>query len=170
MQAVCELLTVAGKTLDSSSPQSKNRTTAYFTVMEKWMNSKSLSSRTRFMARDLIELRRSSWIPRRAQLQVLLLTDNMLSSCFCCKFRRSCSTARLDKPASQAQHDSFDLQFSRRNDLCPLGKETCSFMTIAMAILSMIAQQGCTLYASISLYPLRIYHCLKNSTSSVFWS
>lgn len=77
MQAVCELLTVAGKTLDSASPQSKQKTTAYFTVMEKWMNSKSLPSRTRFMARDLIELRRSNWIPRRAQLQVLVHTSNM---------------------------------------------------------------------------------------------
>lgn len=77
MQAVCELLTVAGKTLDSASPQSKQRTSAYFTVMEKWMNSKSLPSRTRFMARDLIELRRSNWIPRRAQLQVFVLANSM---------------------------------------------------------------------------------------------
>lgn len=85
VQAVCELLTVAGKTLDSASPQSKQRTTAYFTVMEKWMNSKSLPSRTRFMARDLIELRRSNWIPRRAQLQVFVRSSNMPASCFGCK-------------------------------------------------------------------------------------
>jgi len=70
MQAVCELLTVAGKTLDSASAQSKQRTSSYFSVMEKWMVSKTLPSRTRFMVRDLIELRRSNWIPRRAALQV----------------------------------------------------------------------------------------------------
>ena len=40
--------------------------------MDKWMGSKLLPSRTRFMVRDLIELRRSNWIPRRAQLQVRL--------------------------------------------------------------------------------------------------
>ncbi len=70
MQAVCELLTVAGKTLDSASAQSKQRTSSYFSIMEKWMVSKTLPSRTRFMVRDLIELRRSNWIPRRAALQV----------------------------------------------------------------------------------------------------
>lgn len=70
LQAICELLTVAGKTLDAASAQSKQRTTAYFSTLDKYMNSKTLPSRTRFMVRDLVELRRSNWIPRRAALQV----------------------------------------------------------------------------------------------------
>lgn len=70
LQAVCELLTVAGKTLEAASAQSKQRTASYFAELDKYMNSKVLPSRTRFMVRDLVELRRSNWIPRRAQLQV----------------------------------------------------------------------------------------------------
>lgn len=75
VEAVCELLTVAGKTLDSASAQSKQRTSSYFSMMEKWMVSKDLPSRTRFMVRDLIELRRSNWIPRRAQLQAKTIEE-----------------------------------------------------------------------------------------------
>lgn len=75
VEAVCELLTVAGKTLDSASAQSKQRTSSYFSVMEKWMVSKTLPSRTRFMVRDLIELRRSNWIPRRALLQAKTIEE-----------------------------------------------------------------------------------------------
>ncbi|DBA68932.1 hypothetical protein WJX79_006578 [Trebouxia sp. C0005] len=75
VEAVCELLTVAGKTLDSASAQSKQRTASYFNVMEKWMVSKTLPSRTRFMVRDLIELRRSNWIPRRAALQAKTIEE-----------------------------------------------------------------------------------------------
>ena len=93
MQAVCELLTVAGKTLDSASAQSKQRTSSYFSVMEKWMVSKTLPSRTRFMVRDLIELRRSNWIPRRAQLQVNVCPAMSVSIPWCSQVQPSIDAA-----------------------------------------------------------------------------
>ena len=38
--------------------------------MDRWQKSKALPSRIRFMVKDVVELRRSKWIPRREQLQV----------------------------------------------------------------------------------------------------
>lgn len=38
----------------------------YFTRMEKIIDAKKISMRVRFMLQDIIELRKSAWVPRRA--------------------------------------------------------------------------------------------------------
>ena len=67
---MCELLTIAGQSLEAASQKSRERVGTYFGVMDRWQKSKALPSRIRFMVKDVVELRRSKWIPRREQLQV----------------------------------------------------------------------------------------------------
>jgi translation initiation factor 4G len=75
VEAVCELVTIAGKALDAASKQGKDRMNEYFATLERWQKSKALSSRVRFMVKDVIELRRSAWIPRREVLQAKKLEE-----------------------------------------------------------------------------------------------
>jgi hypothetical protein len=71
---MCEMLTVAGKKLDELSPGAKpadkKRVEGYFVILEKWSKNKALASRIRFMLRDVLDLRKSKWVPRRENLQV----------------------------------------------------------------------------------------------------
>ena len=70
LQALCELLTKAGKKLEAN-PKSKQKFQSFFVTLEKWSKSKKLPPRLRFMVKDVIDLRKSSWIPRRDVLQVI---------------------------------------------------------------------------------------------------
>lgn len=72
-QALCELLTTSGKNLDNRTKE-KKKIDGYFTALEKWLRSPALAARIRFLIRDVIELRRSQWVPRREALQVGVAT------------------------------------------------------------------------------------------------
>lgn len=63
LECLCRLLTTIGKDLDFE--KAKPRMDQYFNQMEKIIKEKKTSSRIRFMLQDVIDLRRSSWIPRR---------------------------------------------------------------------------------------------------------
>ncbi|ELW46901.1 Eukaryotic translation initiation factor 4 gamma 1 [Tupaia chinensis] len=63
LECLCRLLTTIGKDLDFE--KAKPRMDQYFTQMEKIIKEKKTSSRIRFMLQDVLDLRRSNWVPRR---------------------------------------------------------------------------------------------------------
>eukprot|EP00884_Botryococcus_braunii_P007223 jgi/Botrbrau1/16501/Bobra.0142s0095.1 len=75
VEAMCEMLTVAGKKMDLQGGKSKPKMDGYFVILEKWSKSKNMASRIRFMLRDVLDLRKSKWIPRRETVQAKKLTE-----------------------------------------------------------------------------------------------
>ncbi len=69
MQALCEMLTIAGKRLDEVTKK-RPQVDGYFTALEKLSRSGKLPARIRFLLRDLLDLRANKWIPRREKIQV----------------------------------------------------------------------------------------------------
>ncbi|XP_074654497.1 eukaryotic translation initiation factor 4 gamma 1-like isoform X3 [Tubulanus polymorphus] len=63
LECLCRLLSTIGKELDHE--KGKPRMDQYFQQKEKIIKKKEVSSRTRFMLQDVIELRRNNWVPRR---------------------------------------------------------------------------------------------------------
>ncbi|KAM6224598.1 eukaryotic translation initiation factor 4 gamma 1 [Rhynchocyon petersi] len=63
LECLCRLLTTIGKDLDFE--KAKPRMDQYFHQMEKIIKEKKTSSRIRFMLQDVLDLRRSNWVPRR---------------------------------------------------------------------------------------------------------
>ena len=47
----------------------------YFARMATMMNNKALSSRVRFMLKDVIDLRKDQWIPRRQEMKMASLEE-----------------------------------------------------------------------------------------------
>ena len=69
-QALCEILTISGKRLDAVTKK-RAQVEGYFASLEKLGKSGKLpSSRIRFLVRDLLDLRRNKWVPRREKIQV----------------------------------------------------------------------------------------------------
>jgi translation initiation factor 4G len=64
------MLTIAGKKMDETA-KNKPKLDGYFVILEKWSKSKILASRIRFMLRDVLDLRKTKWKPRRENVQVL---------------------------------------------------------------------------------------------------
>jgi len=81
LSAVCEVLTVAGKKLEAGGGGGKGASGAptalasYFTSLERLAKAQALPPRARFMVRDVLDLRRSDWVPRRAGLTAKKLED-----------------------------------------------------------------------------------------------
>lgn len=67
------MLTITGKDLESD----KKELDGYFATLDRWSKSNKLPSRTRFMVRDVLDLRRSRWVPRREALQVMQTISRM---------------------------------------------------------------------------------------------
>ncbi|KAK1900407.1 hypothetical protein KUDE01_001194, partial [Dissostichus eleginoides] len=65
LECLCRLLSTIGKDLDFE--KAKPRMDQYFNQMEKIIKDKKTSSRIRFMLQDVLDLRRSSWVPRRGE-------------------------------------------------------------------------------------------------------
>ncbi|KAA0701663.1 Eukaryotic translation initiation factor 4 gamma 1 [Triplophysa tibetana] len=66
LECLCRLLSTIGKDLDFE--KAKPRMDQYFNQMEKIIKDRKTSSRIRFMLQDVIDLRRSNWVPRRGDL------------------------------------------------------------------------------------------------------
>ncbi|XP_037357066.2 eukaryotic translation initiation factor 4 gamma 3 isoform X4 [Talpa occidentalis] len=64
LECLCRLLTTIGKDLDFE--KAKPRMDQYFNQMEKIVKERKTSSRIRFMLQDVIDLRLSNWVSRRA--------------------------------------------------------------------------------------------------------
>ncbi|KAK1900497.1 Eukaryotic translation initiation factor 4 gamma 1 [Dissostichus eleginoides] len=65
LECLCRLLSTIGKDLDFE--KAKPRMDQYFNQMENIIKDKKTSSRIRFMLQDVLDLRRSSWVPRRGE-------------------------------------------------------------------------------------------------------
>ncbi|XP_077421553.1 eukaryotic translation initiation factor 4 gamma 1 isoform X2 [Vanacampus margaritifer] len=63
LECLCRLLSTIGKDLDFE--KAKSLMDQYFKQMEKVIKEKKTSSRIRFMLQDVMDLRRSNWVPRR---------------------------------------------------------------------------------------------------------
>ena len=64
-EALGNMFTTIGLTIDTV--QAKDFMSVCFIKMKKFSEDKNLSSRVRFMYKDLIELRDHGWIPRRKE-------------------------------------------------------------------------------------------------------
>ncbi|KAK7945629.1 hypothetical protein WMY93_001357 [Mugilogobius chulae] len=64
LECLCRLLSTIGKDLDFE--KAKPRMDQYFNQMDKIIKERKTSSRIRFMLQDVLDLRRSNWVPRRA--------------------------------------------------------------------------------------------------------
>ncbi|KAF3848144.1 hypothetical protein F7725_021172 [Dissostichus mawsoni] len=65
LECLCRLLSTIGKDLDFE--KAKPRMDQYFNQMENIIKDRTTSSRIRFMLQDVLDLRRSSWVPRRGE-------------------------------------------------------------------------------------------------------
>lgn len=65
LECLCRLLSTIGKDLDFE--KAKPRMDQYFNQMDKIIKERKTSSRIRFMLQDVLDLRRSNWVPRRAE-------------------------------------------------------------------------------------------------------
>lgn len=70
-QALCEMFSVAGKKLEETS-RSPARVEGYLKAMEKLTKTDGIAPRIRFLIRDVLDLRRMKWVPRRETLKVRL--------------------------------------------------------------------------------------------------
>uniref|UniRef100_A0A1A7WC98 Eukaryotic translation initiation factor 4 gamma, 1 n=3 Tax=Iconisemion striatum TaxID=60296 RepID=A0A1A7WC98_9TELE len=64
LECLCRLLSTIGKDLDFE--KAKPRMDQYFNQIDKIIKERKTSSRIRFMLQDVLDLRRSNWVPRRA--------------------------------------------------------------------------------------------------------
>lgn len=64
-EAICNMFTTIGKTIDK--PATVGFMTVCFGKIKKLSESKALPARSRFMYKDLLDLRRSNWVPRRKE-------------------------------------------------------------------------------------------------------
>jgi len=70
VEALCNLLMTVGKHLDASPRQAaKPLIEAYFARLQQFCKNDKLPSRIRFMSKDVIDLRKNKWIPRREKLE-----------------------------------------------------------------------------------------------------
>jgi len=66
IEAVCEMVSISGKKLaDGGSEEGRKRLRGYLGRMEKLAASAALPARLRFIVREVLELERSKWVPRR---------------------------------------------------------------------------------------------------------
>ena len=66
VESLCKLLSTIGKHLDVDRDDGHAKMDVSFAALEKLSVNKKLSSRVRFMLKDVIELRGDGWKPRRA--------------------------------------------------------------------------------------------------------
>jgi len=72
-EAVCKLFGTIGSTIDG--PKVKQYIDIYFTKIEAFSNDKSLNARSRFLYKDLIDLRRNRWKERREKETAKTLSE-----------------------------------------------------------------------------------------------
>lgn len=64
LEAACELVTVAGSTLEAS-PRSKSKLDAIFNHFTRLSNTATYAPRIRFVVKDVVDLRSQNWVARR---------------------------------------------------------------------------------------------------------
>jgi hypothetical protein len=64
IEACCEMITIAGKTLAATSDGAK-KLDGYTEKLDRFCKHPSISVRVRFLVKDIQELKRNKWVPRR---------------------------------------------------------------------------------------------------------
>jgi translation initiation factor 4G len=72
LEALCKLLTTIGERIDR--PEAGTHMEAYFSRMHTLAENQQLPARIRFLVKDVIDLRRSKWMPRRQKVLLPLLS------------------------------------------------------------------------------------------------
>lgn len=75
VEAVCELLTTAGGTLERNDKARPRLDAAFATLQALAANARTYPSRVRFLIRDVVELRTQRWVPRREAFTAKKLED-----------------------------------------------------------------------------------------------
>ncbi|CAM6091252.1 unnamed protein product [Calypogeia fissa] len=74
VEALCQLLSTVGKSLDAS-PKSRHAIDTYFVRLKDLGTKKTLPSRIRFMVRDILDVRGNDWIPRREEVKAKTISE-----------------------------------------------------------------------------------------------
>lgn len=72
-EAICSIFTTIGSTIDT--PVAVNFMKVCFTKITKLSSDKALPSRSRFMYKDLLDLRSNNWVPRRKEEKAKTLEE-----------------------------------------------------------------------------------------------
>ncbi|KIZ04763.1 Eukaryotic initiation factor iso-4F subunit p82-34 [Monoraphidium neglectum] len=66
IEAACEMITISGKALAASEDKkTRDALDGYMARLQRLQDAKELSSRIRFVVRDVVDMRRNKWVPRR---------------------------------------------------------------------------------------------------------
>jgi len=72
-EAICSMFTTIGSTIDK--PPAADFMKVCFTKIEQLSTTKTLPSRSRFMYKDLLDLRKNNWVPRRKEEKAKTLEE-----------------------------------------------------------------------------------------------
>jgi hypothetical protein len=67
VEAICHFFNTIGKQLDEN-PKSRRINDTYFIQMKELATNPQLAPRSRFMVRDVVDLRSNNWVPRREEV------------------------------------------------------------------------------------------------------
>ncbi|XP_047070639.1 eukaryotic translation initiation factor-like [Lolium rigidum] len=74
VEAICQFFNTIGKQLDEN-PKSRRINDTYFVQIKELVANPQLTPRSKFMVRDLIDLRSNSWVPRRAEIKAKTISE-----------------------------------------------------------------------------------------------
>ena len=77
MECMCKLLSTIGKTIDSKS---KTKVDSLMNELDQLQVKKTASSRIRFMIMDVIDLRKSGWVPKRNEVPTTIAEVHRLAA------------------------------------------------------------------------------------------
>lgn len=73
VEALCQFFNTIGKQLDEG-PKSRRINDMYFNQLKDLSSNPQLIPRVRFMLRDVLDLRSNNWVPRREEVDILMLS------------------------------------------------------------------------------------------------
>lgn len=82
VEAICQFFNTIGKQLDEN-PKSRRINDTYFVQIRELVANPQLTPRSKFMVRDLIDLRSNNWVPRRAEVNKITPIAWTDSTCSC---------------------------------------------------------------------------------------
>ncbi|XP_037486223.1 eukaryotic translation initiation factor [Triticum dicoccoides] len=74
VEAICQFFNTIGKQLDEN-PKSRRINDTYFVQIRELVANPQLTPRSKFMVRDLIDLRSNNWVPRRAEIKAKTISE-----------------------------------------------------------------------------------------------
>lgn len=74
VEAICQFFNTIGKQLDEN-PKSRRINDTYFIQIKELVANPQLTPRSKFMVRDLIDLRSNNWVPRRAEIKAKTISE-----------------------------------------------------------------------------------------------